>query len=489
MKRLLVAASAIGLAFGVSALAEQPASSPSGISALIVQLGADSFADREAAVAALEQIGVPALDALRKAVQSDNQEVRDRASVLLSRIRRAADSHTRLLAKRVTLDYQSMPLGTAINDFKARTGLNITLDPDRVKDPLRRITCKTAELPVWESLEAFCTAAGLRESFQAELDIPKPTTPRRGYVPPPEPPTPEAVAIVLIDGKGEKVFGDRSTAVRVLALPPTFPGHKVGLGNGQITLALDVAPTPGLGWQEVVAVRISKVIDSEGRIGGSGIERDTNPGPDFNGGMVVFARPGMQAMVMRFDANGNSILPDSMANPRVLTVPLKLGTPSARSLRRLEGSLFGEVRVPDQQLITLDNPKQHTNEVKLGPGEMKFTVLQMKEPQGENGSASVQVQLSFPSQLGNRGRMGFGWPQAPRHPSQGNRVEAFDAEGKRMNPVSSGYQGMSDDGMTTTQTHTMTFRAGEPLPAKLAVVGPKSLTVEVPFVMENVPLP
>jgi hypothetical protein len=35
----------------------------------------------------------------------------------------------------------------------------------------------------------------------------------------------------------------------------------------------------------------------------------------------------------------------------------------------------------------------------------------------------------------------------------------------------------------------MTFRPGQGVPAKIVVVGPKTVTVEVPFAMENVPLP
>jgi len=36
-------------------------------------------------------------------------------------------------AKKVTLNYRDTPLGSAINDLKTRTGLNITLDPNRIR--------------------------------------------------------------------------------------------------------------------------------------------------------------------------------------------------------------------------------------------------------------------------------------------------------------------------------------------------------------------
>lgn len=494
MRRLFVAVGTCGIAVGIAAASSPPAPAPTapvpapvGIPALVEQLGSERFAEREAAAAALEKLGLPAIDALRAATKSDVPEVRERAAALLTKMRRLADSGNRLTPKRVKLDYQDIPLGTAVNDLRTRTGVNFTLDTDRVANPLRKVTCRTAEVPIWEAIDEFCTAAGLRETFRNDLDVPKSTSPRRGYVPPPQAPSADAVPLVLIDGTPTRLPGDRSTSVRVLALPAAFPGHKITLGTGEVTLALDVTPVPGLGWQDVVGVKVNKVIDSGGRAGGAGSEKQTAPTNDPSG-MVVFARPGV---AMRFDINGNSIPPESLSNPRVVTVPLKLGTPSAASLKRLEGSVFGEIQVPNQHLVTVENLKQNTGTSFAGPGELKFTVLEAKEPQTPGGQGSVKVQMESPSMwVVNARRRGWnpGWPESPRM-GQGNRVEAFDAAGKPFPLTSNAFTDMSDDGMVTIQTYTMTYRAGQGLPAKLVVVGPKLVTVEVPFVMENVPLP
>ncbi|MBA4189415.1 MAG: hypothetical protein C0467_15605 [Planctomycetaceae bacterium] len=497
MRRLFVTVGVCGLAIGIAdasgppvlTSAPTPKNSPLNIHAIVEQLGSSQFTEREAASATLEKIGPAAIDALRAAARSENPEIRDRAASLLTKLRRLADSETRLTAKRVALDYQDVPLGSAINDLKARTGLNVTLDPARVANPLRKITCRTGELPAWEALEAFCVAAALRESFPIELDVPKPNTPRRGYIPPPQAPSPEAIPVVLIDGASERLLGSRSGAVRVLVLPATFPGHRVTLGTGEMSLALDVTPMPGLGWQEVVGVKINKLIDSSGRAGGAGVEKNVLPMNDPNG-VVVFARPGV---AMRFDANGNSILPENLPNPRIVTVPLKLGTPSARSLKQLEGSIFGEIQVANQHLITVTNPAQNTNAVFEGPGDTRLTVLEFKEPPGPGGLGTIKVQLDYPSDFGlNVRRRGFnnmGWPEAPRMGGQANRVEAFDAAGKPFPMASNAFTNFSNDGTSISQTYTMTFRPGQGAPAKLVVVGSKQVTVEVPFVLENVPLP
>jgi uncharacterized protein YjbJ (UPF0337 family) len=527
---LIACALSVGLVSAANPNDSPSATSSATILALVDQLGAEGFADREAASAKLEIIGIPAVDALRAATRSESPEVRDRAINILDKIQRVAESANRLRAKTVTLSYKDVSLGSAFNDLKTRTGLNIVLDPNRISNPLRKITCETKELPVWEALEAFCTAAELREVFVAELETRKPQTPRRGYVPPPLPPNADAVPLVLVDGKPDRIVGERSSAVRVLALPPTFPGHKVTLGTGEVNLCLDVTPAPGLGWQEVSAVKVSRVIDFFGRSGGAGTEK--NPVPNFDpNGVIMFARPGV---AFRFDSNGNTVLPETQQNPRIVQIPIRIGTPTATSLKRLEGMVFGEIQIQNQQLIAVTDLKRNTNTAITGPGELRFTILELKETPGElketpgelkeasgklketpgelkeasgklkeasgklkeapgtGGLGTVRVQLEYPppwlTNARRRGGFNPGWPEAPLIPKQGYRVEAFDAAGKPF-PLLGGssFMDTSDDGMVVIQTLHFNFNSG--LPAKLVVVGPKTVNVQVPFALENVPLP
>lgn len=498
MRRLFAAVGACalvsGLTVGLAGESDTPAppTPPTAvqiqIQALVDQLGSERFADREAAAAALEKMGPAVSEALQvAAIRHENPEVRERAAKLLIKLKRGVESTSRLVAKRVKLDYKNIPLGTAVNDLKARTGLPLVLDATRVANPLRPVTCETAELPVWEALEAFCVAANLRESFALELDVPRNTGPRRGYVPPPQIPSADAVPIVLIDGKPDRLPGDRSTAVRVLAMPPGFAGHKTHLGSGDVALCLDVTPVPGLGWQDISGVKISRLIDGAGRVGGAGIDKHPLPNFDPNG-MVVFARPGV---VMRFDMNGNAIPPEAIANPRVVTVPLKLATTTARSIKRLEGAVYGEVQIPNQHLITVTDPKKNTSVWYSGPGELRCSVLEIKEATRPGEMSIMRVQLEFPSPWAvNARKRGFnpGWPEAPRS-GQGNTVQAFDAAGKPFPAANNGFTDMSDDGNLTMQTLQFSFRKEAGLPAKLVVIGPKTVMVEVPFVLENVILP
>ena len=81
------------------------------------------------------------------------------------------------------------------------------------------------------------------------------------------------------------------------------------------------------------------------------------------------------------------------------------------------------------------------------------------------------------------------WPDSPR-PVGGFQVHALDAAGKQLTAAYAQSTDIGDDGMTMTQQFQLTCRPDRGgAPVKLVVIGPRSVTVEVPFRLENVPLP
>jgi hypothetical protein len=491
MTRLFAAVGAVGLMAG-AALGAPPSPTPA---ELVAKLGSDEYAAREAAARALARLGPEALPALRDALKSSDPEVRARVAPLITQLQRTADSAGRLTPKKLALNYKDVPLATALADFKLRSGLNLVFDTAKVADPLRAVTVSTAEVSVWEALDAFCTAAGLREEFRSELEMPKVQNQnRRAYTPPPQIPGPDAVPVVLVEGTPRAVPGDRRTAVRVLALPASFPGHRVTLGTGDTTLCFDVAPQPGLNWVDVTAVKVTRLTDDAGRVGGAGRAR-SNDGTDFGDEVVAFAGPGGFGGfggrgVVRFNPQtGMPIYPDTVPNPRIVEVPLKLATPSARSIKRLDGSVLGEVLLTNQTLLTVADPTKTTGTAHDGLGNFRLTVQGVTETKA--GGTQVQLVLQYPPPWARRGGFNPGgiWPESPR-PGATPTVQAFDAAGKAMPAsTSGGYSDSSDDGQTMYQHVTMTFRKDAGVPAKFVVTGSRPVTVEVPFVLENVPLP
>src|SRR6516164_8367992 len=84
---------ALALGLGVLAAApaaEAPRADAERIAQLVKQLGSDDFADREKAAKELEQIGTPALEALRAAARGADAEVRMRAGALIGTIEKKA---------------------------------------------------------------------------------------------------------------------------------------------------------------------------------------------------------------------------------------------------------------------------------------------------------------------------------------------------------------------------------------------------------------
>src|SRR4051812_35652924 len=75
------------------------ADDPPSIDKLIEQLGSPSFPTRERATKQLKERGVAALPALRKAMESKDEEVRKRAETLIP----AMEIDEALLPKRVTI--------------------------------------------------------------------------------------------------------------------------------------------------------------------------------------------------------------------------------------------------------------------------------------------------------------------------------------------------------------------------------------------------
>lgn len=223
----------LGLALIGLAAVPAPASDEATISKLIEQLGADSFADREAASKALDKIGTPALEAVQKATKSADAEVRKRAAELAGRIGRRAASEATLAPKMVRLEFKDTPVKEAVKALAEKSGYDIVLsDPeDKLKD--KKVTLDTGKVTFWAAMEKFRAAAGIVEGDPNTVNVAPPppamgprvpfagpAAPAGGAVPRavPAPPAPAPVApLPPKDGKAEK---DADPAPVAPQLPP-----------------------------------------------------------------------------------------------------------------------------------------------------------------------------------------------------------------------------------------------------------------------------
>ena len=158
---LLVGLALAGLA-GVSP-ADTAKAEDAKIEKLVEQLGSDTFAEREAATAALAKLGMPALEALRKGAASKDSEIRKRAKDILVKLEKEAASAEVLTPTRVHLVYKDTPLKEALEDLKKKTGAQIVLIDAAGKLKDTKVTLDTGKATFWDALEQFCDAAGVIE--------------------------------------------------------------------------------------------------------------------------------------------------------------------------------------------------------------------------------------------------------------------------------------------------------------------------------------
>jgi RNA polymerase sigma factor (sigma-70 family) len=137
------------------------------VAKLIEQLGSDTFADREAASRELERVGSAALEALRKAAQSADLEIRRRAQALVNKIEKEQISRDLLRAKQVRLQFKDTPLAKAVAELAIQSGYEIALDDPDGKLKERTVTLDTGEVPFWRAVDLLCRTAGVVE---AEVD-------------------------------------------------------------------------------------------------------------------------------------------------------------------------------------------------------------------------------------------------------------------------------------------------------------------------------
>lgn len=127
---------------------------------LVERLGAPRFADRQAALEALEAMGAQALPALRTARQSTDAEVRARANELIGRI----ESDLLVRPTTVRLDFDNVPITQVVTTLSERSGIPMSLVPEN--SPIwksRRVTLRASEpLTFWEMLDRLCVTGELR---------------------------------------------------------------------------------------------------------------------------------------------------------------------------------------------------------------------------------------------------------------------------------------------------------------------------------------
>jgi hypothetical protein len=496
MRMIAIAVLCSGLA---TAWAADPAPAEASTEALIEKLGSASYAEREAASAAIVKRGEDALAAIRTAADSHaDPEVRDRAAAIALDLGKVSVSAKLLAVKPVRFEKMTVSLAAAVAEFKSKTGIPIMLAPGKVADPNRIVTIPAGEFRPWEALEMLLKVAQLTEEYRAEF--PPPSNPQnRNYSRwnrwdnDGEAPnyTASSAPIMLADGHHDSLPALRNGSVRVMVLPAGFVANRVVRGSGKVIFHMDIAPLPALGWNVAAGLRVTKAEDDDGRPLFADMKLASNPFQNpyddwrFGGfGRRVFWNGGGW---ISNNASGGSGAND---NPRLLPVSIRTEDRATPILRKFEGVILGDIHTPNVPVITItDLTKTATY---AGPIQTSLTIQDHKKDTNGDVIMNIKYEAMTSWALAQMGINPANFVNVDDniHNMISTRAKFYDADGKIIPTPMQESSSSSSDGMRQTLEARLRFNSKTTkLPVKMVIVGTKVSQVEVPFKFENVRLP
>jgi hypothetical protein len=481
----------------------------------IEQLGSVKFAERRAASEALKSIGAPALEALRQATHSEDAEVRSRAEDLVRAIEKRIEVDRILQPTRIDLNYHNTPVLDAVKHLAWCSGCPIVIrEADRPKLARRKITLQTPELPFWEALDKFCVQAGLshaltaapRLAIQTQSSLEREAA-RRASVADASP-----GQIVLIDDKSQAPPTSYAGALRVRAAA----AERIASREAEAIVTLEIAAEPKLQWRDLLDVRVATALDAKGR-SLTQVPLETlstawlDEGVPLIVGNVGGGRRGFAGQI----EVTNSIRPRTGSFLHHAPIRLQLQDSTKTTLQSLKGVLVAEVQAPSEPLVVVEDVLAAAGKVvqgkdgfqvkvqdvkKLSNGDVQVEVIVAAGPMGLAGNNIVvqagnprirngQIQIRF----NGPGNGGIGLDPTFSGVEPGTRgLTLHDADGQAYQVISRLERSVIlVNNVVTQREERLTFRPRSPdaVPKKLTYAASRATTIEIPFDLQDVPLP
>ncbi len=439
--------------------------------ALVAQLGSSRYAEREAAGKSLEQLGRPALSALRAVRDARDPEIRIRAFNLIQKIEGAL----LIQPSRVRLDFDNTPLSEVVQSFSQQTGFKVVLFPENLSRKYQRVTLhQTDPLPFWKAIDQLCEAAQLQ---------PNPSS--YGAVNPREP------TFLLTDGAMRAVMPNSDDGpFRVSLLSLDYERHisyaMVGAGMG---LRPQLGKNAGARRPQAATVRRPKPVTSD----------------QFTAHLIVAAEPrlslsqnGALHVVEAEDNLGNSLVPSSNSGPVFNRVAGYFGVVSGSVMQlqatlhrpELAGTRIKKLRGVIPLAVSSRRPDPLIVPLNQGAGkhfENPDVELTLHEIRSNPTTRQTLIELSI--KVKERGTIAEAgesdaFNAVYRFDTQRLQLEIFDSRGRVVpwfpSPV---------DSETSRVTLTLT---NLPAPAPLKELRYHTLTratINVPFEFKDIPMP
>jgi outer membrane protein assembly factor BamB len=468
------------------------------LAGLVEQLGSDLWTEREAAGRALEAAGPAAFDALRNAVGRSDPETRRRAIALLREIEHRRVTAQLLEPRRLHLRYNDTPLAEAVADFGRKAGVIIKLARD-AKDADRKITLDTGSVTFWQAFDQFCEKAGLVEVLPPlvggtvplsgssvvvvggmrgggtfSTDILRTTSDEK------------PLELTLTEGRPITLPTALAGGMRVRVVPPdtSLPDHRKL--EGEIQIGLDVVADGRVQCQKAVGLRIDRALDEQG------LPLSQVAGWFKPATAAVAGRSGVTINGMPVIAPPDE--PEGLA-ARLAVVHLKsAGDRQPHKLREVAGAVVVQVRTLPETLVSV--PKLMEAVGRTERGRHGGAVRVVEAVRDDDGRVRIKAQVEG---------VLHGLADVPPNPLGGTIL----VNGRRLGDedlLSSLNFALRDEqgkpfrvlravstGVRTGAAHEYEFlfeaEAGQGEPARFEYVDRRTLFVEVPFLLKDVPLP
>lgn len=442
------------------------------VSSWVDRLGSRNFHEREEATRVLESIGPPALDRLRRASRSGDQEIRQRAAGLLVKITRRMETERVLTPTRVHLFWRDLPLSQAVSDLAKQSGYRVILGVDQMGGlARRRISLDTGETSFWQALDRVCQEGGLVETRPepglrgAPGGRPLPASGvNDGRRSPPFP----SSQILLSAGTTAVLPTCYAGALRIRAL--SLATTASATAADEIGVRLEIAAEPRLQLRGWVDVRIENALDDRGqRLSQVPLDPRQSRMPD-----------GLQVRTRRAAGGWSAAGPSYR---RVTVVFRPAGMPS-HGLREVSGFLGTMVQAPPETLASVEHVLQAAGHGVSIPEVVTLKVIEVSRDEHQLVKLRVQVQTAPGVVPANTLAV------APRSATTAGGLILVDGKGQPFNLAELSASGTMV-GNLLTREFRLSFRPqpGQGEPARLQFVGSRLTAVEVRFVLRDIPMP
>ena len=435
--------------------------------ALVEQLGAARYADREAAARALEQLGREALPALEAARNSRDMEIRTRTASLLQTIQGSLLTQ----ATQVWLNFRDESLADVVRTMSERSGMKISLFPENLpRWKTERVSIQVSQpLPFWKAIDRLCAEASLQSDLELHgfANRTEPTLALTDRMARPVQPLcdhgPFRVGLVGLEYQRHVGFAIAQTPPRARVGQRQEPGKKApqplprAVTSVQCSVQLQVSAEPRLGLTQTAPMQITEARDDQGN---------------------TLLAAGQATSVLTRNAGYLGGTCSSVVHVRA---PLNRPENPGRTIKILRGLIPLRItaRQPDPLVIPLANAAGKS----FDKGDLHVTVHEVRsDPNNRQRQIELTVRESRAEAIpaGDEAMApNFGNRMDPRQ----QNLELLDARGQ----ILPWFQ-TSIDLESSRITLTMAGLAGAE-PKELRYYRLTGTTVSVPFTFTDVPMP